>query len=209
MSEPPGDSRATLLLLDQVRSGEAEAFERLFARHRDYLRHTIEARLDRALRRRLDASDLIQEAHIEALRRLAEYVRNPPVPFRVWLRQIVQDRLLMARRRHVDAARRAVGREAPQHDDPTAAQLAENLLASTSTPSQAASRNEQSRRVRHAIGQLQEQDREILLMRSVEGLSNQEVAFILRIDPNAATKRHGRALLRLRAALVEGELEQS
>jgi RNA polymerase sigma-70 factor (ECF subfamily) len=207
MSEPQGDSRATQLLLDQVRSGESEAFERLFARHRQYLRQTIDARLDRALRRRLDASDLIQEAHIEALRRLGEYVRNPRVPFRLWLRQIVQDRLLMARRRHLDAARRAVSREASQHDDPTATELVERILASASTPSQAASRKEQVRRVRLAIAHLPDHDREILLMRSVEGLSNQEVAYILRIDSNAATKRHGRALLRLRAALAESDLE--
>lgn len=205
MSESHADSRATMVLLDQVRDGEPDAFERLFARHRSYLHQVIGARLDRALRRRLDASDLIQEAHIEALRRLKEYLQKPQVSFRLWLRQIVQDRLVMARRRHLGAARRAVGRETASSDDPSAARMAERLVATTTTPSQAATRNEMLRRVRQAIANLSEPDREILLMRSIEGLSNNEVAYILRIDPNAATKRHGRALLRLRAALAECE----
>jgi len=58
-----------------------------------------------------------------------------------------------------------------------------------------------SRRVGEAIAELGEIDREILMMRSFEGLSYDEAACILEIEPAAARKRYGRALLRLRKLL--------
>lgn len=208
MTELQADSGTTRALLDDIRGG-ADAFGRLFARHRDSLRRMIDARLDRALRQRLDGSDLIQETQIEALRRIADYLREPDIPFRLWLRQIAQDRLVMARRRHFGAARRAVGREAAHEHEPLATRAVDFLLASTSSPSQVASRNELARHARQAIARLSEPDREILEMRLAEGLSNQEAADVLQIEPNASTKRYGRALLRLRAALAESGLEGS
>ncbi len=61
------------------------------------------------------------------------------------------------------------------------------------------------RRVQQALSALSEQDREVLLMRHVEELPYSTVARILDIDPAAARKRYGRALLRLRALLAEAE----
>ena len=69
-------------------------------------------------------------------------------------------------------------------------------------------RSETARRVREAVAGLPEADREVLLMRNFEGLSNQEVAYLLGLDPATASKRHGRALLRLRQALLDGGLAE-
>jgi RNA polymerase sigma-70 factor (ECF subfamily) len=87
--------------------------------------------------------------------------------------------------------------------------LARQLLASGSTPSQRLDQEELGRRVRHAVSQLPEMDREVLLMRTFEGLSFEEVAWMLKIDPAAARKRHGRALLRLGNILSELGLKES
>jgi RNA polymerase sigma-70 factor (ECF subfamily) len=61
----------------------------------------VELRLDPQLRSRVDPSDVVQEAQMEAARRLPGYLESPPLPFRLWLRQIAQDRLLNLHRRHV------------------------------------------------------------------------------------------------------------
>lgn len=203
MDTHPSDSSATHRLLERARGGDAEAFERLFARHRRFLCQMVQWRMDRNLRRRIDASDLVQEAQMEATRRLEQYLAGPPMSFKIWLRQITYDRLLMARRRHLGAGKRAVEREMTLADE-TSLQLAQRLLATGPTPSQAAVQDELAARVREALPQLAESDREVLVMRHLEGLANREIAEALGLEPAAASKRHGRALLRLRAMLTDG-----
>jgi RNA polymerase sigma-70 factor (ECF subfamily) len=156
----------------------------------------------------VDPSDVVQEAQLEAARRLKGYLEGPSMPFRLWLRQIAQDRLLNLHRRHVATARRAVGREQPLPERSSAA-LAEQLLASGSTPCQRLGRRELARRLRQALAQLSEGDREILLLRNFEGLSNQEVGLLLGIDAAAASQRLGRAMLRLHKVLVATGLTES
>jgi RNA polymerase sigma-70 factor (ECF subfamily) len=202
MAQSAADSTETERLLRQAQAGQAEAVGQLLARHRPYLRRLVGLRLDPQLRPRVDPSDVVQEAQIEAVRRLDGYLRRPEIPFRLWLRQITYDRLLMLRRRHVGAARRAVRRDVALPDESSAA-LARQLLASGSAPGEQLARRELARRVRQALDRLAEADRDILLMRNFEELSNQEVAQVLGINPAAASQRYGRALLRLRNVLLE------
>jgi RNA polymerase sigma-70 factor, ECF subfamily len=208
MAEVPPDSGETQDLLQRAQAGEPRAFEELFAGYRAYLLQFVELRLDPKLRSRVDASDVVQEAEMEAARRLKGYVEGPPVPFRLWLRQIVQDRLLNLHRRHVTTARRAVSREQPLPER-SSLLLAQRLLAAGSTPSQRVSRREQVLRLRQGMAQLSENDREILLLRNFEGLSNQEVGHLLGIEPGTACQRHGRAMLRLHKILFAGGLTES
>lgn len=201
MSEAAPDSAETQRLLDAVRAGERRALDQLLAQYRPYLRGIVALRLDPKLRARVDPSDVVQEAQLEAVRRVESYLAAPLLPFRLWLRQIAYDRLLMARRQHVGAERRAVSREAPLPDS-SAILLAQQLLAADGpTPSQELVQHELVARVRQAIAELADDDREVLLMRNFEGLSNQEVAQVLALDPATASKRYGRALLRLQKLL--------
>lgn len=85
-------------------------------------------------------------------------------------------------------------------------QLAQRLLARDSTPSRQVSRREMTDRVREAMARLPETDREILLMRVLEGLAYEEVGLILDIDPAAARQRYGRALVRLKRSLRDSDL---
>jgi RNA polymerase sigma-70 factor (ECF subfamily) len=198
------DSRETEDLLEQAAAGDTLAQERLLRRHRPCLRAFVEAHLDPTLRARLDASDVVQEAQLEVARRLPDFLRRRPMPFRLWLRKTAYERLLMLRRRHRGAARRAVGREVTLPDRSSLA-LAQNLLAPNSSPSRRAEREEQVRRVQEALARLAEADREVLLMRHYEDLSYEDIGCILGIEPAAARKRHGRALVRLHKALAAPE----
>jgi RNA polymerase sigma-70 factor (ECF subfamily) len=202
------DSADTQRLLERVRAGDRQAFEELFARHRPHLHQLVELRMDPKLRARVDPSDVVQETQLEAFRRLADYLERRPMPFRLWLRKTAHERLLKIRRHHLGAAQRAVQREVALPDH-SSLLLAQQLIAPGSTPSEQFDRREAARLVRQAMAQLSEVDREILLMRNFEGLSNQEVAQVLQIDPATASQRFGRALLRLRKLLLESGLMES
>ncbi len=208
MAEVTPDSAETQQLLTQAQQGGRATFDRLFSRHRSFLRRVIELRLDSQLRSRIDPSDVVQEAHLEAFRRFADYLRRKPIPFRLWLRKTACERLIMIRRQHIDALRRSVGRELP-FPNSSSVQLAQHALATGPSPSQQFGQWEMARQVRQMVAQLSKTDREILLMRNFEGLSYRETAKILDIDPAAARKRHGRALLRLHRLLTESGLTES
>jgi RNA polymerase sigma-70 factor (ECF subfamily) len=202
------DSAQTQDLLQLIRGGDRQAFEQLFARHQGYVHRLVELRLDSRLRARVDPSDVVQEAYLEALNRLNGYLQRPALPFRLWLRQIAFDRALKARRQHLGTARRDLGREVPLPEQSSLV-LARQLMAGGSTPSQQLDRRELVRRLRQAVAQLPEADREVVMLRHFEGLSNREVACLLDIDPAAASKRHGRAMLRLHRILFEGGMTES
>jgi RNA polymerase sigma-70 factor (ECF subfamily) len=202
------DSPETQRLLAQVRAGNRQALDLLLAEHRPYLRRLVELRLDPKLRSRIDPSDVVQEAQIEAIRRFDAYLEQAPMPFRMWLRQLAKDRLVMLRRRHLKAERRAVSQEVALPER-SSLLLAKRLLAAGSTPSQKLGQQELVCRVRQAVAQLPDTDREVLLMRTFEGLTFEEVGYLLAVDPSAARKRHGRALLRLNRILCEGGLTES
>ncbi len=208
MPEPAPDTAETASLLVRARTGDAVAFNRLFEHYRPYLVRMIQFRMDDRLRQRVDASDIVQETQLEALRRFQAYIENPDVPFRLWLRQLAAERMSKLRRYHLTTARRATGREVRIPDD-SFLQLALQLPGTNSTPSQQVSREELAGRVRDAVDRLDPADREVIVLRVFEGLSHEEAAYLLGIDPAAARKRHSRAIVRLHRQLfseTEGEL---
>jgi RNA polymerase sigma-70 factor, ECF subfamily len=189
------DSAQTQQLLSEIADGHSEAFDRLFARHRRHLLGVVKQRLGPSLRARVDPSDVVQETYIESARQLSDYLARRPMPFRLWLRKTAQQRLAKLAEHH-GAARRSSQREVPLPDR-SSLLLARRLAGVVPPASREASRRETAQRVREALQRLNDDDREILLLRYLEGLSNQEVAFMLEIDPATASQRHGRALVRL------------
>ncbi len=199
------DPPETVDLLERARAGDREAAETLLARHRPALRHMIGLRLDPRLAARIDASDVVQEVLLEASRRLQAYLRDPALPFHLWLRQIAKDRIIDAHRRHRQAQRRTLDREQPIHaarsDDRSSAELAAALFDQELTPASAAMRHELERRLQAAVDSLPEDDREMILMRHFEQMANQEIAALLGLTEPAASMRYLRALRRLKEAL--------
>lgn len=196
-------------LLAGVEAGKADAVNNLLDRHRDAVRRMIDLRMDRVLQRRVDASDIVQDVMIEANRRLNDYLKNPIMPFHLWLRQMAKDHLIDAHRRHRVAARRSMDREQPivssERDDRSAVDLAGELRDHQMTPAAMATWRELERRFGEACDQLEDKDREIVLMRHFERLSNSEVAEALDLTPQAASMRHLRAMRRLREKLGDEE----
>ena len=200
------DLSETRDLLDRVAGDDPSAEERLWERHREPLRRMIGLRLDRAVGRRVDASDVVQEVMLKASGRLADYLKDPSLPFHLWLRQIAQDHVIDAHRKHRVAGVRSVDREVPmaaQFADRSSIDLAARLRDPSPTPAAAALRRELERRFQEAIGVLEEADREIILLRHFEQLSNTEAAHALGLSEPAAGMRHLRALRKLRAILGE------
>lgn len=205
MGQPIPNDNDTERLLEEAKGGDDhKAFDDLFSRHRDYLCKVVALRLDPRIKSRIDPSDVVQEAQMEAFRRFDDYLVRRPMPFRLWLRKTTCERLLVLQRYH-RANRRNVERDVGIPDR-SAFALVEQLIGSGSAPSRRLERSETTRRVRQVLAQLSEPDREILLMRNLEGLSNQEVAEVLDIEPAAASQRYGRALLRLRKLLIDNAL---
>jgi len=206
------DSSQTQELLARAAAGDAAAVNDLLERHREALRRVIHLRMDRALERRVDASDIVQDVMVEANRRLKEHLAAPKLPFHLWLRQMARDRLIDAHRRHRTAARRSLDRE--QHvglgalDDASAADLVALIQDRQLTPAAAATRHEMQLRFRAAVEALDEIDREVILMRHFEQLSNQEVAQALGLSEPAAGMRYVRALRRMRALLENPAVDE-
>jgi RNA polymerase sigma-70 factor, ECF subfamily len=202
MPDVKPDSARTCALLDQVRGGDRGALERLLECYRPAMLELVDVRLDQRLRSRLDPSDVVQEAQLEVMQRMNDFLDRRPMPFHLWVRKTAYKRVLNARRDHGRRAKRSVDRELPLPDR-SSMLVARPLVKSGPSPSQQAEAREFAGRVGRAVGGLGEADREVLTMRHAETLSYDEIACLLEIDPAAARKRYGRALIRLQKALAD------
>lgn len=191
-------------LLLRAKNGDAAALSDLLASYEAPLLRMVDLRLESGLRGRLEPADVLQEALLQAARRFPEWCGQTTYPFHVWLRMLTAQELAQARRRHTGAQMRDAHREVGQPDHGpgvSSANAVDFLLASQTSPSQAARRAEVRARVLSAIEELDAIDREILSLRHFEGISNEDAALELGIDAGAASKRYVRALARLRPAL--------
>jgi len=193
-------------LLAQAGKGQPQAEDELLALFREPLRRAVELRLDPALARREDPSDIVQKVLFDAHRRLADYLKEPKMPFHLWLRHMAQDRIIDTYRRHKEAARRSIDHEQPQQPPAWASQSSVQLLGQLvdheRTPASAALQQELQQKLQEVLQSLDEMDREVILMRYYEQLSNQEIAAALGLTEAAASMRHLRALRRLKDALT-------
>ncbi len=203
MTDAPldGDSSATCHLLEASATGDAAATADLLARHRGWLHVVIQTRLDPRLTARIDASDVVQDVLAEAYRRLDNFLERRPVSFRTWLLKTAYDRLAKLERAHFVAARRSTRREVPLTEE-SSLHLAAALSARAAPPDEPVLLDERARQVRMALAELSDTDREVLLLRYVEGLNNHEIAFLMSMQPDAVSRRHGRALLKLHKRLA-------
>jgi RNA polymerase sigma-70 factor (ECF subfamily) len=179
--------------------------DELFGRHREQLRRMVYLRMDRRLRARVDASDVLQDAFLEATVRYDEYREKPVMPLFLWLRYIVGQRLLRVHRQHLGVKARNASREVSLYagalPEATSESLAAQLLGHLTSPSQAAIRAELQLRLQEALNGMENIDREVLALRHFEQLSNSEAAQVLGIQERAASNRYVRALRRLKETL--------
>ena len=194
----------TLALLAQAQAGDRDALDTLFARHRDRLLQMLRFRMGGLLSRRVDASDVLQEAHVEAWRRLPSYLaEDDPMPFFLWLRFLTGQKVAQMHRHHVGAQRRDVRREIRMHElpGPDNTSIADVLAGQGTSPPSGAARAERHARLLAVLDEMNETDRDVLCLRHFEQLTGNETARELGITTEAAGKRYIRALRRLKDAL--------
>lgn len=200
-----GDSSETMELLRRAEGGDRGALDGLLSKHRDRLKRMVALRMAQGLKGRIDASDVIQEAFMEASRRLPEYLRHRSMPFFLWLRLLTSQNLIALHRFHLGTKARDPRREVSLFQgsmpEATTEALAAQLLGQLSSPSQAAVKAEMRLRLQDALNALDASEREILSLRHFEQLSNSEAARELGVKEPAASKRYVRALTRLRGIL--------
>ncbi len=191
-------------LLQRAAAGEQAATQELLTRYRPRLRRMVVVHQDQRISATVDPSDVVQETLTEAFQRLPEYIREHPVSFYPWLRQIAWQRLVKLHRDHITRARRSVERE---DDVPlphaSALELADKLASSRTEPGQRLVRQELRDRVRAALDRLRPQDRTLLVMRYLEHMTLTEITEAQEITASAAKMRHARALQRLEQSLTD------
>jgi RNA polymerase sigma-70 factor (ECF subfamily) len=201
------NSAETVHLIARARAGDQDALNEIFTRHRQRLRRMVEMRLDTRLQARIDASDVIQDAYVDATGKLEDYLRDPKLPLFLWLRLVVGERLMKLHRHHLGAQMRDAGREVSLYRGAlpaaSSAALAARLLGKHTSPTQAVIRAERMLRLQEALNTLEPIDREVLSLRHFEELNRKETAQVLGIEETAAAKRYIRALKRLKDTLAD------
>ncbi len=173
-----------------------------FSKHRDALWKAVFYRLDHRLSGRVDPDDVLQEAWLDANRRLGQFVREQSSwSMLVWIRVILKQTLVNVHRRHFFSKKRDASREilkTVQDGKETTTTMAETCLAKTATPSRVVMRKELASEIEQALDRLRPNDRSVLMMRHFDELGNKEIAKRLGISEKAASTRYVRAVERLR-----------
>jgi RNA polymerase sigma-70 factor (ECF subfamily) len=200
----PEDSSDAVELLRRCQT-DPDAIGRVWERYRARLLKVVRLRMDRRLQGRIDASDVLQEAFVDFAGRVDDYLRQPDMPFYLWLRFLTSQRLQLLHRHHLGAQMRDARREVSLHRGPmpcaSSVSLAAQLLGRFTSVSDAVQRAEMQLILQEVINGMDPIDREIVALRHFEELSNEETAQVLGITPSAASTRHVRALQRLRQVL--------
>lgn len=172
-------------LIERAVSGDLDAFGDLVERYQERLYRAM----FHLLGNREDAEDAVQDALVRSYRKLGTF--DGRSGFYTWLFRIAHNAAISRRRRR----RPRISLEEQQvntGDEPASGELA---------PENAAMRTEQVEQVRDAIDQLPDDQRDILVLREIEGFCYEEIARVLDLAPGTVRSRLHRARARLRELL--------
>ncbi len=191
------------ILLEEARRGNEAALGRLLESYSTYLTLLARVQIGRSVQGKVDAADLVQETFLDVHRQFSRFRGSTEAEFVSWLRRILAGQLALTLRRYLGTKGRDVKleRDLELQIDQSSAVLDAGLLASYSTPSQHASRREQSVLLAEALGRLPEDYREVIVLRHLEMLSFSEVAARMKRSENSVQKLWVRALASLRRSL--------
>ena len=193
-------------LSNESLSNAREQLAKDFSECRQRLWQTVRVRMDPRLCGRVDPDDILQEAYIDAEKRLPYYLQQEPDSAFVWLRLVVGQTLINVHRRHFSTQKRNAAREVRSQSSgnrsyqctATTESIVVQLASGVTSPSQKAIRKEDVVELTKALDSMRTMDREILILRHFEELTNKEVAQLLGIEPKAASIRYVRAIERLK-----------
>ncbi len=189
-------------LVVRVIEGDRSALAELFEGYRPRLWRIVRFRLHPRLQGRIDADDVLQDAWLRAEQRIGSFITEASRSCFVWFRMIVTQALVDLHRRHLGADKRDARRECSidgrWSPESTVTSLSYHLSDHLPSPSSAAAKVESAEKLDGALAELSELDREVLVLRHFEELTNSETAIVLGITEQAASMRYVRALERLR-----------
>ena len=148
---------------------------------------------------REDAEDTMQEVLLKSVPHLPKF--DSPKALVVWLYKVAKNRCLMSRRRSKFAPNPDLSLEELMPDRKELEQLGTN---GGINPEAFAIRSEEAGRLRDAIQRLPPQYRIVLVLRDMEGLTDEEVAEITGLRSGTVRVRIHRARLFVRKELVKG-----
>lgn len=192
-------------LVVRVIAGDRLALAELFEGYRPRLWRIVRFRLHPRLQGRIDADDVLQDAWLRAEQRIGSFITEASQSCFVWFRMIVTQALVDLHRRHLGADKRDARRECSidgrWSPESTVNSLSFHLADSLPSPSSAAAKIESAEQLDGALAELSDLDREVLVLRHFEELTNSETAIVLGITEQAASMRYVRALERLRTVM--------
>src|SRR5262249_34330295 len=165
-------------LLATARAGDDAARGRLLEIYRDYLTLLARLQLGRRLQGKVDASDVVQDAFLQALRRFDQFAGQTEAELTAWLRQILASKLADQMRRYYGSRQRdlRLERELAGDLNQSSHALGGELVAAQSSPSHQAARREQAVLLAAALGKLPAGYREVIILHQLEDLAFPEVA---------------------------------
>ncbi len=193
-------------LIERAKRGDVACRDQLFALCRTYLNFAARSQLESRLRRKADASDLVQETLLEAYRDFERFEGSSEKEWLVWLKRILTHNVADFARRYHGTAKRAAGREVPIRNsaDSQASGVAEPA-ADQATPSQELMRLDDELRIAAALGELPPDYQEVIMLRNLQRLSFQETAERMERTRPAVQMLWMRAIRRLHEILEEDE----
>ncbi len=195
-------------LLRRAREGDTASRDALFRLCRSYLGFVARAQVETWMRRKVDASDLVQQAMMEAHRGFEQFQGNSEKEWLAWLRTIVRHNAADFVRRYRGTQKRRAQREVPIRDPADTFPVGAPEPASHEpTPSQELIRLEDELRVSLALAQLAPDHQEVIVLRNLQRLSFAEVAERMGRSRPAVQMLWMRAVKKLQEALGEEDAE--
>ena len=188
-------------LMDLARSGDQYALGELFDRCEAATKRTIRRRMSPAVRRRVSASDVFQEAMVIAARRIDTFEFRGDGSFQRWFNGIAENKRRDAVRRHTQSAKRNVMTEVSRDARPET----KHARGRAATPSREAMAKEMRDRIQRALAEMPEDYRTVIQLLERRRSSLEEAGELMGRSANAVKKLHARALADLAHRLELGE----
>lgn len=190
-------------ILSRFEDSSSEALSHYFNEWRPELRRIVARRVGTTMGKRIDPSDVLQEAFITAAKRVDSHIQSPSISTFKWIQGICFQVISVLYKHHFTASKRSVLREASISQENILTSIA-RFEACLTSPSERMIKDEEQQEILDLVSQLPDNDQEILFLRHVKELSNHEAALVLGIDYETAKKRYSRAIKRL-TALAQNE----
>jgi RNA polymerase sigma-70 factor (ECF subfamily) len=189
--------------LDALHRGNSANPGEILARYQSWLRLLARLQIDSRFRGKFDASDIAQQALLEACRALPQFRGRTEAELAAWLRQILAHVLAHEIRRYQGTGQRDLSREVSLEQElaESSQRLGQALAAPGSSPSQQAARHEEELRLADVLARLPADYRDVLILRHLEDLSHEEIATRMGRTSGAVRMLWVRALSRLRQEL--------